>query len=126
MVMSTILAAQMIELTRHLCLARSLDAKRSGHSKMHQQHIAGAKIRHQIFGAPAKAGHSLALEPRHKILLKGKSEVLAAGLSAQDPCALHDGLQSSAHGLDFGQFRHAGSSPPSRPTTSSRSFTLSE
>ena len=34
---------------------------------MHQQHVAGAEIRHQVFGAAAETGHGLALQPRDKV-----------------------------------------------------------
>ena len=46
---------------------------------MHQQHVAGAEIRQQIFGAAAEAGHGLALQPRDKILLERKPQILAPG-----------------------------------------------
>ena len=75
---------------------------------MHQQHVAGGEIRHQIFGAAAEAGHGLALQPRDKVLLKGKPQILAPGFRLEDFRPLHDGLQAAADGLDFGQFGHAG------------------
>ena len=51
---------------------------------MHQQHVAGGEIGHQIFGAAAEPGHGLALEPRDKILLERKPQVLAPGLRLDD------------------------------------------
>ena len=83
-------------------------AKRAGHAQMHQEHVAGAKIRHQIFGAAAKAGHRLALEPGNKVFLKGKPQILPPGFRFYDFRPLHGGLQAAADGLNFGQFRHAG------------------
>ena len=75
---------------------------------MHQQHVAGAEIGHQIFGAAAEAGHGLPGQPRDKILLKGKAQILAAGFGGNDFRPLHDRLQAAADGLDFGQLRHSG------------------
>ena len=69
---------------------------------MHQQHVAGGKIGHQIFGAPAEPGHGLALQPRDKILLKRKPQVLAPGFGLHDFGTLHGRLQAAADGLDFG------------------------
>ena len=51
---------------------------------MHQQYIAGAEIRHQIFGAAAETGHGLALQPRDKVFLKGKPQILAPGFGFED------------------------------------------
>ena len=47
---------------------------------MHQQHVAGAEIGHQIFGAAAEPGHGLTFQPGDKILLKGKPQIFARGL----------------------------------------------
>ena len=73
---------------------------------MHQQYIARGKIGQQIFGTAAKPGHGLAFEPRHKILLKGKSQIFSAGFGLNDFGAFHRALQAAADGLDFGQFGH--------------------
>ena len=51
---------------------------------MHQQHVAGAEIRHQIFGAAAEPGHGLAVQPRDKVLLEGKPQILAPGFRFED------------------------------------------
>ena len=75
---------------------------------MHQQHVAGAQIRHQIFGAAAETSHGLALQPRDKVFLKGKPQILAPGFGFEDFRPFHGGLQAAADGLNFGQFRHAG------------------
>ena len=75
---------------------------------MHQQHVAGGKIGHQIFGAAAEAGHGLALQPRDKVFLKGKPQILAPGFGFEDFRPLHGGLQAAADGLNFGQFGHTG------------------
>jgi len=69
---------------------------------MHQQHIARGKVDQQVFGAAAETGHGLALEPRHKILLERKPQVLAPGVRLHDFGSLHYGLQAAADGLDFG------------------------
>ena len=73
-----------------------------------KQHVAGAEIRHQVFGAAAETGHGLALQPRDKVFLKGKPQILAPGFRFEDFRPLHGGLQAAADGLNFGQFRHAG------------------
>ena len=80
---------------------------------MHEQDVAGAEVGHQIFGAAAEPGDGLAGQPRDKILLKGKTQVLAAGLGVQNFCTFHDRLQAAADGLDFGQFGHGKPSPSS-------------
>ena len=69
---------------------------------MHQQHVAGGQIGHQIFGAAAEPGHGLAGQPRGKVFLKGKPQIFAAGLGFEDFCPFHDRLQAAADGLDFG------------------------
>ena len=69
---------------------------------MHQQHVAGGEIRHQIFGAAAETGHGLALQPRDKILLERKPQILAPGFGLHDLRSLHGRLQAAADGLDFG------------------------
>ena len=51
---------------------------------MHQQHVAGAKVGHQIFGAAAEAGHGLALQPRDKVLLEWKPQVFAPDFGFHD------------------------------------------
>src|SRR6266436_2059450 len=76
---------------------------------MHQEYVARRKVGHQIFGATAEPGDGLPLQARHKVLLKRKPQVLAAGFRFQNSRSLHDRLQAAADGLDFGQFGHAGS-----------------
>ncbi len=44
--------------------------ERTRHAEMHQQHVAGIKVREQILRPPAEAGDSLALEAGDKILLQ--------------------------------------------------------
>ncbi len=104
--MRALVVARMMELTGRLRGLVLDDAERAGHAEMHQQHVAGGKIGHQIFGAAAEPGHGLAFEARHKIFLEGKPQVFAAGFGFHDFCALHGGLQAAADGLDFGQFGH--------------------
>ena len=69
---------------------------------MHQQHVARGQIGHQVFGAAAETGHGLALQPRDKILLERKPQVLAPGLRFHDLRPLHGRLQAAADGFDFG------------------------
>ena len=78
---------------------------------MHQQHVAGIEIGHQVLGAAAETGHRAPLQPRGEIGLERKAQAGAAGLSAFDARALHRRLQAAAHGFDLGQFRH-GCRPP--------------
>jgi hypothetical protein len=73
---------------------------------MHEQDVAGAEIRHEIFGAAAEPGHGLAGQPSDEVLLKGKAQVFPPGFGVQNFCTLHDGLQAAADSLDFGQFGH--------------------
>ena len=111
--MGAVLAARMVELAgrvagftfRHLAFKHP---ERTGHAQMHQEHVAGGEIRHQIFGATAEAGDDLAFQPRDKVFLKRKPQILAPGFGFQDFRPLHGGLQAAADGLNFGQFRHAG------------------
>jgi len=74
---------------------------------MHQQHIAGAEIGHQIFGTAPKPGDDLALQPRHEILLEWEPQILAPRLGGEDFGAFHRRLQPATHGLDFGQLRQS-------------------
>jgi hypothetical protein len=69
---------------------------------MHQQHIARGKIGHQILGAAAQPGDGLAGQPRHKISLERKPQVFAADFRLHDLRSLHNRLQATADGLDFG------------------------
>ena len=73
MIVGAILIARMMEFARRALDAAGNDAKRTGHAEMHQQHVAGCKIRHQVFGAASEPGQGLAFEPRHKIFLERKS-----------------------------------------------------
>ena len=68
---------------------------------MHQQHVTGGEVGHQIFRAAAEPGHGLALQSGNKILLKGKAQILAPGFGLDDFRAFHDRLQAAADGLDF-------------------------
>jgi hypothetical protein len=107
-IVRAILAARMVELARRAVAAAFEHPERAGHAKMHQQHVTGGKIGHQIFGAAAEAGHGLALQPRGKILLKGKPQILPPGFGFEDFRPLHGGLQAATDGLNFRQFGHAG------------------
>ena len=69
---------------------------------MHQQHVTRGKIGHQIFGAAAEPGYDLTFEARHKIFLKGKPQIFAAGFGFDDSRAFHGALQAAADDLDFG------------------------
>ena len=73
---------------------------------MHQQHVAGAEIRHQVFGAAAEPGHGLAFQPGGKVFLKRKPQILAPGLGFEDFRPFHGRLQAAADGLNFRQFGH--------------------
>ena len=101
-VMRAIVVARMMELAGRLRALVLDDAERAGHAQMHQQHVAGGEIGHQIFGAAAETGHGLAFEARHKILLKGKPQILSPGFGLDDFRAFHGALQAAADGLDFG------------------------
>ena len=69
---------------------------------MHQEHVTGGKVRHQVFGAAAKTGHGLARQPRDKIALERKAQVFAPDFHFHNPEPLHHRLQAAADGLDFG------------------------
>src|SRR5258706_4263935 len=101
MVMCAILVARMVELAWHFLILVLDDAERAGHAQMHQQHVAGGKIRHQVFGATAQTGHGLARKPRDKVFLERKPQVFSAGLGFYDPLTLHDPVQAAAGGLDI-------------------------
>jgi len=73
---------------------------------MHQQHVARREIGKQILRPPPEALDHLALKPRHEILRQRPAQVLPARLHLREFRALHDGRETAAHGLDFGQFRH--------------------
>ena len=82
--MGAVFAARRVKLPRRLFAAGLNDAKRAGHPQMHQQHVAGGEVGHQIFGAAAETGHGLAFEPRDKVFLKGKPQILAPGFRFED------------------------------------------
>src|SRR6185437_738768 len=107
MIMGMVLAARMMELAWRLLVVLPEDTKRARHSQMHQQHVAGGEIDHQIFGAAAESGDGLALEPCHEVLLERKPQILAPRLDLDELGTLHRRLQSAADGFDFRQFRHA-------------------
>ena len=69
---------------------------------MHQEHVTGGEVRHQVFGAAAETGHGLARQPRDKVPLERKPQVFAPDFHFHDPGSLHDRLQAAADGLDFG------------------------
>lgn len=86
--MGAVFAARMVELAgrvagfafRHPALDHP---ERTGHAEMHQEHVAGSKIGHQIFGAAAEAGHNLAFQPRDKVFER-KPQILAPGFGFED------------------------------------------
>ncbi len=82
------------------------DMKRAGHAEMHDQHIARRQIGEQVFGAPADAGDGLARKPARKILRQRPAQIAAPDLDLDEALAFHGRLEASAHGLDFGKFRH--------------------
>ncbi len=102
MIVGAILAARMVELARRGFNVVLEHAERAGHSQMHQQHVTRGQVGHQIFGAAAEPSDSLAFQPRDKVLLEGKPQVLAPGFRLDDFCPLHGRLQAPADGLDFG------------------------
>ena len=69
---------------------------------MHQQNIAGGKVRQKVFGATAKPGHGMARKPAGKITLERKAQVFASDFHFNNSEPLHDRLQAAADGLDFG------------------------
>ena len=77
---------------------------------MHHQHVAGAEIRHQIFGAAARPVTVWPFSRSAKSFGKGKRRFLRRACALRI-CPFHRGLQAAPDGLDFGQFRHAGHSP---------------
>jgi hypothetical protein len=95
-----------MKFSRHGFAVCERDTKRTRHAEMHQQHVAGGKIRQQIFGAATQPGHKLAIEPRNKILLEWKSQIAAPGLDSRDPLPLHYRLQAATDGFNLGQFGH--------------------
>ncbi len=87
--MGAVVAARMVELAGRAAgfafkYLAFLHPERTGHAQMHQQHVAGGEIGHQIFGATAEARHNLAFQPRDKIFLKGKAQILAPGFGFKD------------------------------------------
>ena len=70
--------------------------------QVHQQHVAGAEIGQEIFGAAAKPGHGLSLQPGNEVVLKGKAQILAPRFRLNDFRAFHDRLQAATDSLDFG------------------------
>ena len=73
---------------------------------MHQQHVAGGEIGHEIFCTAAEPRDDLPLQPGHEIGLERKAQIRPAGLRDEDFRTLHDRLKAAADGLDFGQFGH--------------------
>ena len=66
-------------------------AERAGHAEMHQQHVARAEIRREIFGAAAEPGDGLAFEPLGEIGRQRPAQIRPARLDPQDARALHHG-----------------------------------
>ena len=73
---------------------------------MHQQHVAGRKVRQEIFGAAAEAHDLLALQPRGEILRQRPAQVAAMRDHLVEARVLHRGGKPAAHGFDFGEFGH--------------------
>ena len=80
--------------------------KRSGHTEMHQQHVAGGQICEQIFGAPADTRDGPAVEPLRKILRQWPAQIAAANLDLGKALAFHGRFEAAAYCFDFGQFGH--------------------
>ena len=100
--MGAVLAPGMVKLARRFLVRVLEDAERTGHAQMHQEHVAGGEIGHQVFGAAAETGHGLAFETRDEVLLERKPQVFAPDFGLHNPRALHGRLQAAADGLDFG------------------------
>ena len=101
MIVGAIFSSRMVKLARRMAVIIVNDAERSGHAEMHQEHVAGGEVGHQIFGASAQTGHGLTLQPRDKILLERKPQVLAPDFGLHDFGTFHGRLQAAANGLDF-------------------------
>ena len=91
--------ASMVERARRV---PCVDAERSRHAEMHQQHVAALHVGHQVLRTAAKAAHHFALQARDKILLERKSQAVATGLDARDPLPLHHRLQAAPDGFNLG------------------------
>ena len=73
---------------------------------MHEQDVAGGEIGEQILGTAAEAFDGPAFEPRDEILRQRPAQVGTPCLDLGEARALHDGRETAAHRLDFGQLWH--------------------
>ena len=102
MVMRAILNSGMMEFARGFLFVVLDHAERARHAQMHQQDVAGGKVRQKVFGAATKARHRLSGQSGREIPLERKAQVFAPDFHFRDPASLHDRLQAAADCLDFG------------------------
>jgi len=60
---------------------------------MHQEHVSGGEVGHQIFGTTAQARDGLAFEARDEVLLERKPQIFAPDLGLHNARTLHGRLQ---------------------------------
>ena len=102
MIVRRVLRARMMECARR----RRVDAKRSRHAQVHDEHARVVEIRDEIFRPSRQGFHPPPFETAREILRKGKAEIGAALLDADETPAAHGWFEAPAHGFDFGQLRH--------------------
>src|SRR5262245_24533114 len=73
---------------------------------MHQQYVAGRKIRQEVFRATTQSLNRLAVQLLGKALWQRPAQIAATHLDFGKARAFHDGRQTAAHGFDFRQFGH--------------------
>ena len=106
MVMRSALAPRVVIGAGDRRLAVGFDPEGAGHAEMHDEHLAAVEIGEQIFGPPAEADNTVALQPLREIRREGGAQVRPPDIDLLDAHALHDGGKAEAYGFDFGKFGH--------------------
>src|SRR5215472_13404328 len=70
--------ARMMEFARRPLLAVMAHSERARHAEVHEQHVAGGKVRREVFGAAADARDGLAFEPLHEVARQLRGQARAA------------------------------------------------
>ena len=91
---------------RHNQYRLALDAERARHAKMHHQRLAAIQRSEQILGAPRQRLDPPAGEPLGEARRERRAQIAAPGLDLGEARAHQRRREASAHGFDFGQFRH--------------------
>src|SRR5262245_30541789 len=93
-------------LRRWAYVRAQVDAEPARHAKVYGEHFILVEMDENVFGASIEPNHCSSGYALGKALRQGKAQVAAALVDADEPMAAEHGLETRAHRLDLGEFRH--------------------